>query len=61
MSEWSVTEPSKLTFDEPVTDLHVRIVAGTVNVVGTDEGCRPPGGVPDRGTTPGRDPAATGP
>ncbi|MFD6285048.1 DUF4097 domain-containing protein [Streptomyces sp. NPDC060205] len=38
MSEWSVTEPRKLTFDEPVTTLHVRIANGTVNVVGTDEG-----------------------
>ncbi|WP_460069400.1 DUF4097 family beta strand repeat-containing protein [Streptomyces sp. YKOK-I1] len=38
MSEWSVAEPSKLTFDEPVSTLHVRIVDGTVNVVGTDEG-----------------------
>ncbi|MEU1301330.1 DUF4097 family beta strand repeat-containing protein [Streptomyces shenzhenensis] len=38
MSEWSVTEPRKLTFDDPVRDLHVRIVNGTVNVVGTDEG-----------------------
>ncbi|WSX58331.1 DUF4097 family beta strand repeat-containing protein [Streptomyces sp. NBC_00986] len=38
MSEWSVAEPKKLTFDEPVSDLHVRIVNGTVNVVGTDEG-----------------------
>ncbi|CAM5325185.1 hypothetical protein SALBM311S_10097 [Streptomyces alboniger] len=38
MSEWSVTEPTKLTFDDPVTTLHVRIVSGTVNVVGTDEG-----------------------
>ncbi|GAA2400723.1 DUF4097 family beta strand repeat-containing protein [Streptomyces coeruleofuscus] len=38
MSEWSVTEPRKLTFDEPVTELHVRLVNGTVNVVGTDEG-----------------------
>ncbi|MGW5614657.1 DUF4097 family beta strand repeat-containing protein [Streptomyces sp. NPDC003877] len=38
MSEWSVTEPSKRTFDEPVSDLHVRLVNGTVNVVGTDEG-----------------------
>ncbi|MEV5318350.1 DUF4097 family beta strand repeat-containing protein [Streptomyces sp. NPDC052687] len=37
MSEWSVAEPSKLTFDEPVRELHVRIVNGTVNVVGTDE------------------------
>ncbi|MGW3725086.1 DUF4097 family beta strand repeat-containing protein [Streptomyces sp. F001] len=38
MSEWSVAEPSKLTFDDPVRELHVRIVDGTVNVVGTDEG-----------------------
>ncbi|ARP72266.1 hypothetical protein LK07_23690 [Streptomyces pluripotens] len=37
MSEWSVTEPQKLTFDIPVGDLKVRIVNGTVNVVGTDE------------------------
>ncbi|MFE6284570.1 DUF4097 domain-containing protein [Streptomyces sp. NPDC057877] len=37
MSEWSVTEPSKLTFDAPVSELHVRIVNGTVNVVGTEE------------------------
>ncbi|MEU6478398.1 hypothetical protein ABZ858_16180 [Streptomyces sp. NPDC047017] len=38
MSEWSVGEPRKLTFDEPVTELNVRIVHGTVNVVGTDDG-----------------------
>ncbi|MET7681046.1 DUF4097 family beta strand repeat-containing protein [Streptomyces sp. NPDC005423] len=38
MSEWSVAEPQKLTFDEPVRELHVRIVNGTVNVVGTEEG-----------------------
>lgn len=37
-SEWFVKEPGKLTFDEPVTRLHVRIVDGTVNVVGTDDG-----------------------
>ncbi|MGY5013238.1 DUF4097 family beta strand repeat-containing protein [Streptomyces sp. 900105755] len=37
-SEWSVAEPEKLDFDTPVSDLHVRIVNGTVNVVGTDEG-----------------------
>lgn len=36
--EWSVTEPGKLTFDSPVSELHVRVVDGTVNVVGTDEG-----------------------
>lgn len=38
MSEWSVAEPGKLTFDESVNRLQVRIVNGTVNVVGTDEG-----------------------
>ncbi|MFF1450628.1 DUF4097 domain-containing protein [Streptomyces sp. NPDC058274] len=37
MPEWSVAEARKLTFDAPVTALHVRIVNGTVNVVGTDE------------------------
>ncbi|MET8828278.1 DUF4097 family beta strand repeat-containing protein [Streptomyces sp. NPDC004610] len=37
MSEWSVGEPRKLTFDTPVSELQVRIVSGTVNVVGTDE------------------------
>ncbi|MFF4057125.1 hypothetical protein ACFYZ8_11710 [Streptomyces sp. NPDC001668] len=36
-SEWSVAEPNKLEFDVPVNDLHVRIVNGTVNVVGIDE------------------------
>ncbi|MDC0768106.1 DUF4097 family beta strand repeat-containing protein [Streptomyces sp. HD] len=38
MSEWSVAEPRKLAFDEPVSELQVRIVNGTVNVVGTEEG-----------------------
>ncbi|MEV5429894.1 DUF4097 family beta strand repeat-containing protein [Streptomyces sp. NPDC052701] len=37
-AEWSVAEPAKLAFDEPVGELHVRIVNGTVNVVGTEEG-----------------------
>ncbi|MDN0195704.1 DUF4097 family beta strand repeat-containing protein [Streptomyces sp. S.PNR 29] len=37
MSKWSVAEPKKLTFDAPVRELHVRLVSGTVNVVGTDE------------------------
>ncbi|MEU4654493.1 hypothetical protein AB0G32_11170 [Streptomyces sp. NPDC023723] len=37
MPEWSVTEPQKLTFDTPVNELRVRIVDGTVNVVGTEE------------------------
>ncbi|WP_395573314.1 DUF4097 family beta strand repeat-containing protein [Streptomyces sp. BK79] len=38
MSEWSVAEPRKLTFDESLSELHVRVVNGTVNVVGTDQG-----------------------
>ncbi|MCP3821743.1 DUF4097 family beta strand repeat-containing protein [Streptomyces sp. A3M-1-3] len=37
-STWAVAEPKKLTFDDPVTALNVRIVNGTVNVVGTEEG-----------------------
>lgn len=37
MTEWSVTEPTKLAPADPVTRLQVRIVNGTVNVVGTDE------------------------
>lgn len=37
MSEWSVGEPRKLSFEEPVNALQVRVVDGTVNVVGTDE------------------------
>ncbi|MET8812167.1 DUF4097 family beta strand repeat-containing protein [Streptomyces sp. NPDC004549] len=37
MSEWSVAEPQKLSFDAPVSELHVRIVNGLVNVVGTEE------------------------
>ncbi|MCX4660147.1 DUF4097 family beta strand repeat protein [Streptomyces sp. SID4919] len=36
MSEWSVADPQKLTFDAPLTELHVRLVNGTVNVVGTE-------------------------
>ncbi|MCX2924305.1 DUF4097 family beta strand repeat-containing protein [Streptomyces sp. NEAU-W12] len=38
MSERSVSGPEKITFDDPVTELNVRLVNGTVNVVGTDEG-----------------------
>ncbi|MGW7100518.1 DUF4097 family beta strand repeat-containing protein [Streptomyces sp. NPDC054838] len=30
---WSVAEPQKLTFEQPVTELRVRVVGGTVNVV----------------------------
>ncbi|MEV5506042.1 DUF4097 family beta strand repeat-containing protein [Streptomyces orinoci] len=37
-SEWSLTTPQKLTFDEPVSALNVSVVNGTVNVVGTDGG-----------------------
>ncbi|MGW9300231.1 MULTISPECIES: hypothetical protein [Streptomyces] len=37
VSKRTVAEPQKLTFDDPVTSLHVRVVGGTVNVVGTDE------------------------
>lgn len=37
MSERSVAEPQKLSFDDPVRALNVRIVNGTVNVVGTEE------------------------
>ncbi|MFD7163236.1 DUF4097 family beta strand repeat-containing protein [Streptomyces violascens] len=39
-STWAVPDSRKLTFDEadgPVTKLQVRIVNGTVNVVGTEE------------------------
>ncbi|WP_329379357.1 DUF4097 domain-containing protein [Streptomyces sp. NBC_01351] len=35
---WSAAEPQKLTFEEPVTELRVRLVGGTVNVVAADEG-----------------------
>lgn len=36
MSQWTVSEPDKITFDEPVNTLNVRIVGGAVNVVATD-------------------------
>ncbi|MER5934259.1 DUF4097 family beta strand repeat-containing protein [Streptomyces sp. NPDC002054] len=35
---WSIAEPQKLTFESPVKRLRVRVLDGTVNVVGTDEG-----------------------
>ncbi|MEU6060122.1 DUF4097 family beta strand repeat-containing protein [Streptomyces sp. NPDC047097] len=38
MPEWSVSEPERLTFDDPVTRLRVRVVDGAVNVVGVEEG-----------------------
>ncbi|NGO70091.1 DUF4097 family beta strand repeat-containing protein [Streptomyces boncukensis] len=34
---WQISEPQKADFPDPVTELHVRVVNGTVNVVGTDE------------------------
>jgi hypothetical protein len=37
VSTWAIAEPQKLTFEDPVTALSVRIVNGTVNVVGTEE------------------------
>ncbi|MFJ8851745.1 DUF4097 family beta strand repeat-containing protein [Streptomyces sp. NPDC102437] len=37
VSTWAIAEPQKLTFDDLVTSLNVRIVGGTVNVVGTEE------------------------
>lgn len=37
VSRWTIAEPRKLSFEDPVTALHVRIVDGMVNVVGTDE------------------------
>ncbi|MEV0849255.1 DUF4097 family beta strand repeat-containing protein [Streptomyces sp. NPDC049954] len=36
MAQWSVTEPRKLTFGEPVETVRVRIVGGAVNIVGAD-------------------------
>ncbi|MEU0134260.1 hypothetical protein ABZ172_09525 [Streptomyces sp. NPDC006296] len=35
-STWTVAEPQRLSFDEPVTALSVRTVDGAINVVGTD-------------------------
>ncbi|MDI3404574.1 DUF4097 family beta strand repeat-containing protein [Streptomyces cavernicola] len=34
---WEIAEPQKSVFGDPVRSLHVRLVNGTVNVVGTDE------------------------
>lgn len=48
-STWSVSEPQKLSFEEPVAELSVRVVNGAVNVVGAEPA--DPGG-PD-GTGPG--------
>lgn len=38
MSEWSIAEPLKLTFDDSVTSLQIRLIGGAVNVVGVTEG-----------------------
>ncbi|MEU9110935.1 DUF4097 family beta strand repeat-containing protein [Streptomyces sp. NPDC048483] len=40
-TEWSVSEPRKLEFTEPVRALKVRMAGGTVNVVGTSDGGPP--------------------
>ncbi|MEH1123590.1 DUF4097 family beta strand repeat-containing protein [Micromonospora sp. CPCC 206061] len=36
MSRWTVEEPRRFSFDEPVTSLVVHLIAGRLNVVGTD-------------------------
>lgn len=36
-STWTVAEPQQIPVDAPVTALHVRLVNGVVNVVGTEE------------------------
>lgn len=36
MSQWTVESPEKITIDEPVTTLHVRVMGGAVNVVAAD-------------------------
>ncbi|WP_256105605.1 DUF4097 domain-containing protein [Streptomyces sp. ODS05-4] len=38
MPEWTVSEPVRLSFDDPVTALRVRVVDGAVHVVGAEEG-----------------------
>ncbi|UNO39969.1 DUF4097 domain-containing protein [Streptomyces sp. MST-110588] len=43
-SEWSVTEPRTLEIEEPVRELDVRVVSGTVNVVGVPAGSVPGSG-----------------
>ncbi|MFD8985853.1 DUF4097 domain-containing protein [Streptomyces sp. NPDC059564] len=35
---WSVAAPQKIAFEQPVTDLRVRVVGGTVNVVAAADG-----------------------
>ncbi len=36
MTQWTVNEPEKISIDEPVGTLHVRIIGGEVNVVATE-------------------------
>lgn len=36
MTQWTVSEPDKITIDEPVTGLQVRIIGGAVNVVAAE-------------------------
>jgi Uncharacterized conserved protein len=36
MPQWTISDPEKITFDQPVSVLQVRTVAGAVNVVATD-------------------------
>ncbi|RKT06850.1 putative adhesin [Streptomyces sp. 3211.6] len=35
---WSVPAPQRIAFEQPVTDLRVRVVGGTVNVVASEDG-----------------------
>ncbi|SBT46949.1 DUF4097 family beta strand repeat-containing protein [Micromonospora auratinigra] len=36
MASWTVDSPQRITLDEPVTRLDVRLITGRLNVVGTD-------------------------
>jgi DUF4097 and DUF4098 domain-containing protein YvlB len=36
MSQWTVSEPESITLDEPVRSVHVRVVAGTLNVMAAE-------------------------
>jgi hypothetical protein len=36
MAQWTVSGPQRLTLDEPVSRLDVRLISGRLNVVGTD-------------------------
>ncbi|GAA3457819.1 DUF4097 family beta strand repeat-containing protein [Dactylosporangium matsuzakiense] len=38
MTAWKIGEPERLAFDEEVVDLNVSLVAGRLNVVGSDDG-----------------------